>query len=96
MFEDLPRQFDARADVEFAEDLPQVERDGVDADGQLIGDALVGEPLGDEPGDPLLGPGEAAPAGRGPFTVVPVPSAFPIRRRRPRIRAASRSAPAAA
>jgi hypothetical protein len=48
MFEDPARQLDARADVEFAEDLSQVERNGVRADEQLIGDLLVGEPLGDE------------------------------------------------
>src|SRR5690606_41512515 len=77
MLQNVPCQFDARTDVEFAEDLPQVVRHGVDADEQLIGDAPVGEPLGDEAGDPLLGSGQAAPAVRGPFAVVPVPPAFP-------------------
>jgi hypothetical protein len=41
-----PGQIDARGDVELAEHLAQVERDGVRADEQLVGYLLIGQALG--------------------------------------------------
>src|SRR5258707_7744929 len=57
-----PGQIDAGADVQLAEDLAEVERDGVRAQEHLGGDLLVGQALGDQVRNGALGVGEARPA----------------------------------
>src|SRR5215813_15523296 len=52
--------------MQFAECLAEVVGDGVGADVHAVCDLVVVQPLGDEPGDGLLGVGEAVPAGDGP------------------------------
>src|SRR5258708_21432620 len=56
-----PGQIDAGADVQLAEDLTEMERDGVRAQEHLAGDLLVGQALGDEVRDGALGVGQARP-----------------------------------
>src|SRR5258705_13481170 len=57
-----PGQIDAGADVQLAEDLAEVERDGVRAQEHLGGDLLIGQALGDQVRHGTLGVGEARPA----------------------------------
>src|SRR6476619_4934312 len=72
-----PGQIDARGDVELAEHLAQVERDGVRADEQLVGYLPIGQALGHQAGRGLLDVGEAGPASRGPCLTRPVPASHP-------------------
>ena len=71
-----------RGDVELAEHLAQVERDGVRADEQLVGDLLVGQALGHQAG---RGCSMSRPASTSGLTG----PARPRRPRPPRRRAAS-------
>src|SRR5215469_10662800 len=52
--------------MQFAKCLAEVVGDGMGAYVHAIGDLVVVQSLGDEPGHGLLGVGEAVPAGDGP------------------------------
>jgi hypothetical protein len=53
--DDQAGEFDAGVDVEFAEDLSEVEADGVGGEVKVGGDLAVGETLGDEVGGSEFG-----------------------------------------
>ena len=72
MFEDQPRQFDPGANVELAEDLPQVKVDGVTGHEQPAGDLRVGEAFGDDRGDLAFRGGQAQPTGGRAVGAIPI------------------------
>src|ERR1700730_12918767 len=80
-FSEHPRQVDAGAYVQLAEDLAKMEGDGVRAQEHLVRDPLIRQALGDQIRHCAFGIGQAGPAGPGPVGMreMPAPDADPAR-----------------
>ena len=73
-FSEHPRQVDAGAYVQLAEDLAKMEGDGVRAQEHLVRDPLIRQALGDQIRHCAFGIGQAGPAGPGPVGMREMPA----------------------